>query len=288
MADRDRDERSYRGSYYGGTYDCNDDYGRSADRDSGFGRRSNYGRSSRDYDYGSQGHGSGYGRSNRDYDYSSRGYGSGYGRDYGSAAQGRSRGEDHDYEYWSGRYGNSRGRDYDYGSQGRSGDFERDFDYGSRDYGSRYDRYSDSSHGNSGGRVGKDYGNRGRDFDEPISWTYTEIWWTPGPQTGQGPRGYQRSDERVQEDVNERITQHGQLDASNIEVKVEDCEVTLTGTVNTRQEKRMAEDTAESVWGVKDVHNQLRVKREQSDQQNQQNQQNQQKQPTPERAGQTT
>jgi hypothetical protein len=36
--------------------------------------------------------------------------------------------------------------------------------------------------------------------------------------------------------------------------------VTLSGEVNTRREKRMAEDAAESVSGVQDVHNQLRVK----------------------------
>jgi osmotically-inducible protein OsmY len=104
-------------------------------------------------------------------------------------------------------------------------------------------------------------------------WTYTEVWWIPGPQTGRGPRGYQRSDERIREDVNDRLLQHGQIDASDIDVKVQIGEVTLTGTVNNRQEKRMAEDTAESVWGVKEVHNQLRVK-----QQGQQNGQNQSKQ----------
>jgi len=39
-------------------------------------------------------------------------------------------------------------------------------------------------------------------------------------------------------------------------------EVTLTGTVDRRDEKRMAEDVAESVSGVRDVHNQLRTQQQ--------------------------
>ncbi|MCW5851474.1 MAG: BON domain-containing protein [Anaerolineae bacterium] len=84
-------------------------------------------------------------------------------------------------------------------------------------------------------------------------------WATRGPQTGRGPKNYQRSDERILEDVCERLTQHGQVDASEIEVRVENGAVTLSGTVDSRQAKHMAEDAADSVSGVRDVHNQLRV-----------------------------
>jgi hypothetical protein len=59
------------------------------------------------------------------------------------------------------------------------------------------------------------------------------------------------------EDVCERMTRHGQLDASQIEVDVKDGEVTLTGSVADRRSKRLAEDIAESVHGVMDVHNRL-------------------------------
>ena len=76
---------------------------------------------------------------------------------------------------------------------------------------------------------------------------------------GRGPRNYRRSDERIEEDVNESLTRHPGLDASEIEVRVNDGEVTLTGTVDSRLEKRMAEDAAENCPGVRDVHNQLRV-----------------------------
>ena len=61
----------------------------------------------------------------------------------------------------------------------------------------------------------------------------------------------------------ERLTQHGQLDASNIEIDVSDGEVTLRGAVDNRQAKRMAEDAAESISGVRDVRNELRVTQEQ-------------------------
>ncbi len=81
-----------------------------------------------------------------------------------------------------------------------------------------------------------------------------------GRYTGVGPRGYQRSDERIFEDVNDRLTWHGELDATDIVVDVEDGVVTLAGEVNSRREKRIAEDTAESVPGVWDVDNRLRVK----------------------------
>ncbi len=84
-------------------------------------------------------------------------------------------------------------------------------------------------------------------------------WTIPGPYTGRGPRGYQRTDERIPDDVCDRLTQHGQLDARDIDVSARDGEVTLQGTVHSRQAKRLAEDIAESVSGVRDVHNRLRL-----------------------------
>ena len=74
---------------------------------------------------------------------------------------------------------------------------------------------------------------------------------------GKGPKGYKRSDERIQEDVNEALTRHYDVDASDIEVSVLDGEVTLAGTVANRQMKRRAEEAVEFCSGVKDVHNQL-------------------------------
>ena len=78
---------------------------------------------------------------------------------------------------------------------------------------------------------------------------------------GRGPKNYSRSDERIREDVCERLTMDHDVDASEIEVNVADGVVTLSGTVNERHAKRIAEDICESVAGVKDVLNQLRVNR---------------------------
>ena len=77
---------------------------------------------------------------------------------------------------------------------------------------------------------------------------------------GRGPKGYRRSDERIKEDVNDRLSDDYYLDASEVEVSVQNTEVTLTGTVNNRRDKRRAEDLAESVSGVTNVENRLRVK----------------------------
>jgi hypothetical protein len=64
------------------------------------------------------------------------------------------------------------------------------------------------------------------------------------------------------EDVNEALAEHSQIDASEIEVKVSNGEVTLSGTVTERQFKRMAEDIVERCSGVVDVRNEIRVERQ--------------------------
>jgi osmotically-inducible protein OsmY len=80
-----------------------------------------------------------------------------------------------------------------------------------------------------------------------------------GPYSGVGPKNYRRNDSRIEEDVCERLMQHSEIDASNIEVKVANGEVTLSGTVNDRNTKRMAEDVLESISGLRDINNQIRV-----------------------------
>lgn len=81
-----------------------------------------------------------------------------------------------------------------------------------------------------------------------------------GPYTGRGPRNYRRSDERICADINERLTQHGYLDATDIDVSVQNGIVTLGGEVDNRREKRLAEDIADSVPGVLDVANRLQIR----------------------------
>jgi osmotically-inducible protein OsmY len=76
---------------------------------------------------------------------------------------------------------------------------------------------------------------------------------------GRGPRGYSRSDDRIREDVCDRLTDDPWIDASDIEVRVQNGEVTLAGLVRERQDKRFAEDLVDDIPGVREVHNQLRV-----------------------------
>jgi osmotically-inducible protein OsmY len=81
-----------------------------------------------------------------------------------------------------------------------------------------------------------------------------------GPHRGKGPKGYQRSDERIKDDVNDRLSDDSFIDASEIDVTVENCEVVLSGTVDSKEEKRRAEDIAERVSSVKNVENRLKVR----------------------------
>lgn len=80
-----------------------------------------------------------------------------------------------------------------------------------------------------------------------------------GRFAGRGPRGYQRSDERVREDACDLLLEAAHVDASDVSVSVSGGEITLEGTVPTRRMKRAAEDLLEDVPGVLQVHNQLRV-----------------------------
>jgi hypothetical protein len=76
---------------------------------------------------------------------------------------------------------------------------------------------------------------------------------------GRGPKNWRRSDEAIREIVNERLTDHDHVDATDVEVHVEGAEVTLNGMVSSRREKRIAEDIAWSCGGVRDVHNRLTI-----------------------------
>lgn len=76
---------------------------------------------------------------------------------------------------------------------------------------------------------------------------------------GRGPKSYVRSDVRIEEDVNDRLTDDRDVDATEVSVGVKDREVTLDGTVDSRWAKRAAEDCADSVSGVVHVQNNLRV-----------------------------
>jgi osmotically-inducible protein OsmY len=80
-----------------------------------------------------------------------------------------------------------------------------------------------------------------------------------GDHAGKGPKTYKRPDQRILEDVSERLAASHDLDASGIVITVNNGEVTLDGTVSIRADKHLAEDIAESARGVTHVQNNLRV-----------------------------
>ena len=73
------------------------------------------------------------------------------------------------------------------------------------------------------------------------------------------PKGYQRSDERIREDVCEHLWHASHLDVSDVSVEVDHCVVRLEGTVPHRQMKHRIEDIAASCAGVDEVENRIRV-----------------------------
>lgn len=193
--------------------------------------------------YGSTG--GGYGPS------SGGGYGGSQQR-WGESSNRYSQRYDYPSDYPSrGMYGNQGERPFDYDrsryGRGQEGGYEYQRDrYGSQGGEERgwWDRASDAV----ASWFGDEEAERRRRMDQR-----REEW------RGRGPKGYRRSDERIREDINDRLSE-GYLDASDVEVTVANAEVTLTGTVNSRWDKRRAEDIAESVSGVSNVENRIRVK----------------------------
>ena len=77
-----------------------------------------------------------------------------------------------------------------------------------------------------------------------------------------GPANYKRSDERIRDDIYERLTDSHHIDARAILVDVNQGSVTLNGTVTERRMRYMAEDLVERVSGVSNINNQLRVQKQ--------------------------
>jgi osmotically-inducible protein OsmY len=54
---------------------------------------------------------------------------------------------------------------------------------------------------------------------------------------------------------------HPDIDATGVEVVVDEGEVSLTGRVDSREAKWLAEEIVRAIAGVVDVHNKLKVAR---------------------------
>jgi hypothetical protein len=243
------------------------------------------------YGDGGGGYGASQGEYGRERDYARVG-----GVGYANEGRHEGRHEDHDgggflsedtpghvpNQRWSGGYGAARDRDriregYGYGPSGppsgrgfTGNDFgglppRRDRSYGApadlgpRHFGNKVDRGGrmgwspEPSHGPHGGGSGSGFHGTDMGMGMPDE--------ERGPHYGKGPKGYKRSDERTREDVCDAIAHQGFIDASDVEVKVEDGVVTLSGTVAQRNDKRKLEHLAELCRGVHEVHNELRLER---------------------------
>jgi osmotically-inducible protein OsmY len=276
---RGRGRSEYESRYNG---DENRDYesGNDFDQNAGWQSRPERERDRDDYNRGNL-YGSGrYGRhyesefntgnygSDRNYGYSNYGIttGSSYDANRGNINRGRNL-YDGDYQ-GIGRenYSGSRLGASNYGSYG---DSSRGY-YEGRNRGSNYGSYSGYYGGNYGSPGERNRDDRtwwDRTTDEVSSWFGDEEAerrrdrdrQMRGEHRGKGPKNYKRSDERIKDDINDRLSDDPFVDASDIDVTVTNGEVTLTGTVDERSSKRRAEDIAENVSGVKNVENRIRV-----------------------------
>lgn len=178
-------------------------------------------------------------------------YGQG-GRNAGSEPWGSNYGA---RNYGAGSYGGGRGG---YGNYGRTYGGSYSNSYGTNNYGrDRWDRDMNEN-------------NRGffeRAADEVSSWfgnEDAEMRRQADKYRGRGPKNYTRSDDRIREDVCDRLAADPWIDASEIEVSVNGAEVTLSGQVASRDQRRRIEDCAENVSGVSHVQNNTRVNRDYS------------------------
>lgn len=230
-----------------------------------------------------------YGQGGREYGQVPGGYDAGRGGDQGESL--RLRQDDYARSHHQENYRRDEGRqqrswqgggdhaprfgqeDYARRDMGRTfGEYGGRFDDSPRPYRADHDRNTEArwpredersdDRGHSGGRnfferateklsswFGYDEGDRGGGYQ------------SRGEHRGRGPQGYKRSDERITEEVHDRLTDDPWLDASNINVSVSGGEVTLSGTVNDREAKHRAERIVEELSGVNHVQNNLRIQK---------------------------
>lgn len=207
-------------------------------------------------------------------------FGRQYGQDYPYTE--RNYNQEHSYPYGTGSrtQSNYRGGTYEGGYS--NPDYRHADDYrqsGGYDY--RQQSGNDYGRNDRPDYQQREFGNFGREYRDPWqranegnassspwpeseqarSWERREER-TGGQFRGKGPKGYTRSDERIKEDISDRLADHDDIDASEIEVTVNKGEVVLSGTVNDRYEKRTAEECAEQVSGVVNVENRIRLQQQ--------------------------
>lgn len=147
---------------------------------------------------------------------------------------------------------------------GSSGDYDA---YGRSRFGAQsgYARSYGPARGTQRG-YGQDYRERfaeeryGREPEYGYGFGQSPYKSEAGRFRGRGPKGYERSDERLREIVCERLTDEPSIDASDVSIEVKDKIVKLTGFVSDRRTKHEIEDLIEGCGGVRDIDNQIRVR----------------------------
>ena len=167
----------------------------------------------------------------------------------------------------------------DYGTTRAPGPFDRssyrdeygryDERYGEERSASRFPGRGWSGHSPGGDRPGwRDDAGMGRAYsgnyeslgrDEPRRFSEGGGQALARGYRGRGPKNYARSDQRIQEDISERLWDDDYVDASDVTVEVKDGEVTLRGNVEERRIRHRIEDIVDDCGGVKDIHNEIRV-----------------------------
>jgi osmotically-inducible protein OsmY len=181
---------------------------------------------------------------------------------YGGAEDYGHAGYQERFDYGANRYPNAetnRGGMYQGQSGTSDGGAGAAWSYERAEQWNRQGNRSGSNYGSANGNVNGSSNGYGDSSNYGGSGSNRNASYSSGPHRGKGPKNYNRSDDRIREDVCERLMQDAEIDASEIEVKVSSGEVTLSGTVSSKDEKRQAEDCIENLSGVKDVHNELRV-----------------------------
>ena len=273
-SDQGRGDRDIQGRYSKGEYGTGRQGfqgGRETSSQQGYGREGSYSQSmspddfSQRGEYGSRG-ASGGGRQWQPGMPGSQGQASQYQRaqghgshdDYGMRNYDTQRAGEYDQRSMSGQqYGYSGQQDYGFGGQ----------PYTRQSYGSGADPNQARTTGLSGqGYGGQDFGGRSSYGPQGDMGQMGQSGTRSMGHRGKGPKNYSRSDERIREDLNERLTESDEIDASGISVEVNNGIATLTGVVEERWMKHRVEDLAESCSGVRDVTNQITVKSQSSSQ----------------------
>lgn len=178
---------------------------------------------------------------------------------YGEASRRSERSGGHAFDFARRDSGRS-----DLGDRSEDRPFEGPNRFADQSYGRRSGGYDDRARQELSSGSPREWPQRANSISRYVSAEGQSEGWRNVERTGsfrgKGPKGYVRSDERIREDVSDRLSDDDTLDASDITVEVAGGEVTLSGFVDSRQAKHTAEECAEQCVGVTHVQNNLRVR----------------------------